>query len=52
MDKVYSDKEALNWFLENHEGSVICVSNGVEFTADHYPAANKFFKEQEKANNA
>ncbi len=30
MDKVYSDLEAMKWFLENHSGKVICVKDGKE----------------------
>lgn len=46
MKKVYSDTEAMVWFLENHSGKVICVRNGVEKTVDNYGCANKFFRGQ------
>lgn len=45
MEKVYSDSEAMQWFLENHSGSVICVSGDVEKTVNCYGEANKFFRE-------
>lgn len=54
MDKVYSDLEAMKWFLENHSGKVICVKDGKEKVVDNYGCANKFFREknQEKIMNA
>lgn len=45
MEKVYSDLEAMKWFLENHTGKVICVKNGKEKVVDNYGCANKFFRE-------
>ncbi|NHZ86125.1 MAG: hypothetical protein GWP19_09615 [Planctomycetia bacterium] len=46
MKKVYSRQEARSWFLENHSGSVTCISviDREEITADNFPAADKFYK--------
>lgn len=46
MKIVYSDNEAMKWFLENHSGSVKCSCNGVELVVNNYGSANKFFREQ------
>ncbi len=47
MKKVYSRQEARDWFLENHSGSVICVSviDRSEKVADGFPVADKFYKQ-------
>ncbi len=49
MTKVYSLQEARDWFIENHSGSVICVSvidrDEITITASFYPMAAKFYKQ-------
>lgn len=47
MKKVYSVSEAMEWFLENHSGSVICVKHGVEKEVSSFGAAKKFFDESQ-----
>ncbi len=48
MTKVYSRQEARDWFIENHSGSVICVSviDREEITAACFPDADKFYKQK------
>jgi len=43
-EKVSNEKEAEDWFLKNHEGSVTCVKDGKEQTVGSYPEAVEFFK--------
>ena len=45
MDKVYTLQEALEWFLENHSGNVICVKDGKEKEVWSYRQAENFYKE-------
>ena len=47
MDKVYSRQEARDWFIENHSGSVICVSvvDRSEKVANCFLIANRFYKQ-------
>ena len=47
MVKVKSLKEAEQWFLNNHSGSIMCVSCSDSREVNSYPQACKFFKEQE-----
>ncbi len=46
MKKVFSRQEARDWFIENHSGSVICVSviDRAEITAACFPDADIFYR--------
>lgn len=41
---VYSLGEAMNWFLENSIGSVICVKDGVQIECKTYAEASLFYQ--------
>ena len=47
-EKVHSLKGAEYWFIENHEGGVVCVRNGIEKKVYSYQAAMKFYEETVK----
>ena len=45
MDTVYSLNDAMNWFLNNSDGCVICSKeNGRESIVDNYKDAKEFFE--------
>jgi hypothetical protein len=46
MYRVMNKEEAMNWFLSNSEGSIMCVDrkNGYEKVCDCYADAKDFFE--------
>jgi len=47
MTKVQTLKEAFNWFMRNHEGTLVCSKDGEEKEVTCYPEAKEFYGEQE-----
>ena len=46
MEKVYSEQEAIAWFLRNSKGSVVAVNEaGEERKVDSFPEAQKYFQQ-------
>lgn len=43
MNNVYSEQEAMKFFLSNSSGSCCCIKDGVEYIAECYPEAVEFF---------
>ena len=52
MIEVMNLQEAEDWFLRNHSGSVLCVSNNISKEVECYPEARDFFctKDEEVKN--
>ena len=46
--KIYTLKDAQDWFLKNHFGRAICVVMGVEMEVNSYKEARKFFENMEE----
>lgn len=42
--EIFSLDDAMNWFLKNSTGSIICVKDGEKQTCNDYPEARKFFE--------
>jgi len=47
MQKIYSEREAQKWFLENRSGSVLCIKHGRYIEAITYVEAEAFFRADE-----
>ena len=45
---MYSLDEAMQWFLNNNTGSVICVKNGIEKECFSFVGAKNFYQETEQ----
>ena len=44
MKSVNNVNEAMEWFLENHQGSVLCLKGDEELIADSFPEAKTFYE--------
>lgn len=44
MKKVYSESEAMEFFLGNCSGNCICVKRGIEIEVNCFPDAVRFFR--------
>ena len=42
---VYNSEEAMNWFLKNAKGVVVCRKGNQELICNCYPVAKSFFEE-------
>lgn len=45
--EVFSLSDAMNWFLENSSGSIVCVKNVEKCECNSYPEAKSFFQRED-----
>jgi hypothetical protein len=43
LERVTTLEEAMNWFLKNSSGNVICKKDNIEEVVTCYPQAKEFF---------